>query len=458
MSILIETLAVIAVFILGLFGFGILKRKYKMKYNGRVLTALVAGIIFGGIIQMIFGATSEVTTQATLFMSLFSEVYIKLLKLIVVPLILVSITMAIIDAAGGENLGKKISQIIGMLMVTVMISASIGIVVVNVAHINGNAIVAQAGNSEEVTSKTASVEANKEIMENGSYVDIILAPVPQDLSFLTSGSGTAALSTVLFGLFLGYSTLQINKRKPEKAKSFIEWMRSLKEIVLSMVREILKFTPFAIFAMMSIFASTSTLASLGELVKFLIATYVAILIMYGVHIAIVAAQGVSAIKYIKKTWPVLLFGFGSRSSMAAMPLNIEAQVNDLGVDPTSANLSATFGTTIGQNGCAGIYPAMLAVMAAGVAGVTMSLSWYLMLIIVIAISSFGIAGVGGGATFAAIAVLSIMGLPVEMAAILVGIEPLLDMARTALNISDSMVTGVTVANLSNTLDKEIANK
>jgi L-cystine uptake protein TcyP (sodium:dicarboxylate symporter family) len=115
----------------------------------------------------------------------------------------------------------------------------------------------------------------------------------------------------------------------------------------------------------------------------------------------------------------------------------------LNVPSPIANLSASFGATIGQNGCAGIYPAMLAVMVAPTMGVDpTSLSFIAGLAAVIAISSFGVAGVGGGATFAALIVLPAMGFPVTIAALLISIEPLIDMARTALNVNGSMTAGV----------------
>ena len=108
-----------------------------------------------------------------------------------------------------------------------------------------------------------------------------------------------------------------------------------------------------------------------------------------------------------------------------------------------ANLAATFGATIGQNGCAGIYPAMLATMIAPTMGVDpLSLGFIVGLIAIVAISSFGIAGVGGGATFAALVVLPAMGFPVTIAALLISVEPLIDMARTALNVNGSIVSGV----------------
>lgn len=422
-------------------------KKKKKSFNFRVLTALFIGLIFGGIVQIIFGFNSEITQNFVLFTSIFSGIYINLLKLIVIPLIFVSITMAIIDAGENNKVGKKIGQIISILLATVAIAAIIGIISINLFQVDGNKIVNSTSSNNDVIEKSKSLTEGQKNLTSMTYADYILAPIPTDFSFLVGAGSTAALTTTLFGGFLGYSVLQVKKRNEQKSKAFIDFIKSLKEITLSMVKEILKLTPFGILALMTQFMATSSLNSLGELSKFLIATYFAIFIMYIIHVLLVTIQGIKPLNYIKKTWPVLLFGFGSRSSMATIPLNVKVQVEELGVEEIDANLSATLGSTIGQNGCAGIYPAMIAVMANQIAGNSITLVWLISLIVIIAVSSLGIAGVGGGATFAAIAVLTIMGLPVEIAAILIGIEPLLDMARTALNISGSILAGVTTTNI-----------
>ena len=150
---------------------------------------------------------------------------------------------------------------------------------------------------------------------------------------------------------------------------------------------------------------------------------------------------------------VLIFAFTSRSSAGALPLNVQTQTRRLGVPEGIANFAATFGLSIGQNGCAGIY-AMLAIMVAPVANVEIDLQFIVTLIAVVIISSFGVAGVGGGATFASILVLSTLNLPVALAGVLISVEPLIDMGRTALNVNDSMLAGTGTAKLTKHWDKD----
>ncbi len=391
-------------------------------------------------------------------MSIVSGLYMNLLKLIVIPLILISITTAIINARGNANLGKKVTKVISLLLITVSIAAVVGVGTSLLLGIDGAALVSGSQSAADVAERATSLTEKSTSLASMNFADLILAPIPSDFGFLVGQGDTAALSTVLFGMFLGYAVLQVDKRYPKKVELFIDFLNATKEVILSMVREILKLTPFAIVALMASFMATTSFSGMSQLLLFVIGTYVAIIIMYIIHLLLLTFVGLNPIKFMKKTYPVLLFGFGSRSSMAALTLNTQTQQEALGVDEMSANLSSTFGVTIGQNGCAGIYPAMVAVMAMQAAGQDITIGWLVMLVIVIAISSFGIAGVGGGASFAAIAVLSIMGLPVTMAAILISVEPLLDMARTALNISDGMLVGTIVSKFDGQLNVEKYNE
>jgi hypothetical protein len=189
--------------------------------------------------------------------------------------------------------------------------------------------------------------------------------------------------------------------------------------------------------------ATSSGEDILNLLGFVVASYLAIAVMFGVHGAIVALAGLSPVEYFRKVWPTLTFAFGSRSSAATIPLSVETQVNELRIASPIANLAASFGATIGQNGCAGIYPAMLAVMIAPTMGIDpLDPAFVVSLVGIIAISSFGVAGVGGGATFAALMVLPALGFPVVLVALLISIEPLIDMARTALNVSGAITAGV----------------
>ena len=139
-------------------------------------------------------------------------------------------------------------------------------------------------------------------------------------------------------------------------------------------------------------------------------------------------------------------------------MNVQTQTQRLGKPEGIANFAASFGATIGQNGCAGIYPAMLAIMIAPTVGIDpFTFSFIAQLIAIVTIGSIGVAGVGGGATFAALIVLSTMNLPVALAGLLISVEPLIDMGRTALNVSGAITAGTITSRVLGETDMNVFN-
>ena len=223
-----------------------------------------------------------------------------------------------------------------------------------------------------------------------------------------------------------------------------------------MVTLILRLTPYGILAIITKVTATSDYESIAKLGEFVVASYVALGIVFLIHLLLLTLAGLNPITYVKKVLPVLTFAFTSRTSAGTLPLNVKTQSEELGVPTGIANFAGSFGLTIGQNGCAGVYPAMLAIMIAPTVGINpLSPSFIFTVILVVAISSFGVAGVGGGATFAAILVLSALDLPVALAGLLISVEPLIDMGRTALNVSGSMTAGILTSKVTGELDTSV---
>ena len=257
---------------------------------------------------------------------------------------------------------------------------------------------------------------------------------------------------VIFAVFLGVAGLQLTHDNEEsnkvKGAAFRHFVDVSQALVLKLVRMVIGFTPYGVLALMFNVAAGSDIGDIVDLLGFILASYLAILVMFLVHGGLLLLFGVNPGRYFKTVIPVLTFAFTSRSSAATIPLNVETQINALGNSPAVANFSASIGATVGQNGCAGIYPAMLAVMTAPSMGVDpTALGFIISLVLIVTISSLGVAGVGGGATFAALIVLPALGFPVILVALLISIEPLIDMARTALNVNGSMTAGTITSRL-----------
>ncbi|MGW7798303.1 L-cystine transporter [Staphylococcus xylosus] len=448
------TILNIIIFVAFLIGLYIMARKH-VSFPKRVFSALGIGIVFGIVIHLIYGVDSKVTKQTMDWFSIVGDGYISLLQMIVMPLIFISIVSAFTKIKIGDKFAKIGIYIFLFLIGTVAISAIIGIISALAFGLDASSIDlggAESSRGSELASQAKDMTANtlpQQILQ--------LLPSNPFLDF-TGQRTTSTIAVVIFAAFIGFAFLRVMRKQPESGNLLKRGIDALYSLVMAIVTFVLRLTPYGILAIMTSTIATSDFAAIWTLGKFVIASYAALIVMYIIHLIIISGIGLNPVTFVKKTGEVLLFAFTSRSSAGSLPLNVQTQKNRLGVPDGIANFSASFGLSIGQNGCAGIYPAMLAVMVAPAAGVEVNLQFILAVIGVVIISSFGVAGVGGGATFASIIVLSTLNLPVALAGVLISVEPLIDMGRTALNVNDSMLAGTGTAKLTNNLDQDTYNQ
>ncbi|OOF84847.1 L-cystine transporter [Rodentibacter ratti] len=426
----------LAIFALILVLLGYLYKKTQ-KLGQTVFVGLVLGLGVGALLQNV-GDEGTIKTALD-WMNLVGGGYVRLLQMIVMPLVFVSILSAITRLNEARSLGKISFSVLSVLLVTTAIAAFIGIIMVQLFGLTAEGLVA----GERELAAQSRVLGRADQINALSVPAMLLSFIPKNpFAELTGANPTSIISVVIFSAFLGVAALSLRKENQELGDRIAQGVETLNKLVARLVRFVIRLTPYGVFALMIKMAATSKWADILNLGSFIVASYIAILLMFIVHGVLLLLSGISPIQYYKKVMPTLAFAFSSRSSAATIPLNIETQTDKLGNNPAIANFSATFGATIGQNGCAGIYPAMLAVMIAPTVGIDpFSVSYIATLVLVVAISSFGIAGVGGGATFAAIVVLSTLGLPLELVGLLISIEPLIDMGRTALNVNGAMTAG-----------------
>jgi L-cystine uptake protein TcyP (sodium:dicarboxylate symporter family) len=360
--------------------------------------------------------------------------------MIIMPLVLVTMIAAVVKLHQVAALGKIGGSVIGILVFTTMIAALVGILVANIFGLSAEGM---TGGEREVA-RASVLETRQQVVANLSLPDVIVRFIPTNIfADLTGARDTSIIAVVIFGMLFGLAALLVSREKPEHAERIRDFTDTIQAVIMRLVKLVMSLTPYGILSLMTYVVASSNGADILNLITFVIASYVALAIMFVVHGLLLSLSGTNPMEFFRKIWPVLTFAFATRSSAATIPLNIKTQVDELKVPPSIASLSASFGATIGQNGCAGIYPAMLAVMAAPTVGIDpLAPGFILSLIGIITISSFGVAGVGGGATFAALIVLPAMGLPITLVALLISIEPLIDMGRTALNVSGAMTSGV----------------
>lgn len=401
-----------------------------------VFLGLFLGVVYGLVLSAL-----NVDVESFLpWVNIVGNGYVNLLKMIAMPLVFVSILAAIARLEKASMIGSMSFWIISTLLITTGIAALDGAVIANLFHLDASSIVA---GEMEVARGQSIIERSGDVADL-TIPSLILSFIPTSMGgTFAELASTSMISAVVVASLMGIAALTVNKNDPEKGAIILKGIDVVQSWVMALVRFIIRLTPYGILALMIKVIVTTDADAIWQLAKFLVASYVALFIMLIVHAFIIMLTGRSPIEHFKKIAPVLTFAFTSRSSAATIPLSIDAQVNKLGIAKPIANFSASFGSTIGQNGCAGVYPAMLAMMIAPTMGIDpWSIGFIASVVGVSMIASFGVAGVGGGATFAAIIVLSTLGMPLELAGLLISIEPLIDMMRTLVNVSGSITSGV----------------
>ena len=426
-----------------------------VSFTKRVFTGMGLGILLGAAFQLLYGAASPLIAQTSAYLDIIGSGYISLLKMIIMPLIMVSIISAILKLRDASSLGKISALTIGILIATTIVAAAIGILMAKLFGLTAVGLTSTAAEVARGEYMQGKLGAAQEI----SLPGMILSFIPENPFLdMTGARKTSTIAVVLFSIFIGISATGIAKKMPEVFDSFSHFIKVAHVIVMRMVTLVLRLTPFGVFALMAKVVAGSNPDDIAKLISFVAASYSALILMFCVHLLLVSAVGLNPVRFVKKIFPVLAFAFSSRTSAGSIPMSVQTQTARLGTPEGIANFAASFGSTIGQNGCAGIYPAMLAVMIAPTVGIDpWTMSFILPLLAIVAVGSVGVAGVGGGATFAALIVLSSLDLPVALAGLLISIEPLIDMGRTALNVSGSITAGAVTSRVMGETDMAVFN-
>ena len=419
--------------------------KKKVKFSTRMLSATGIGLVLGLLIQVVGGfpdAPLEVPFIAEInkWYGLFANGFMDLLKMLVIPLIFVSIMRVIINMKQGENLGKLTARTLGLLLGTTAIAAMIGLVVGNLFQLG-------------VNSHLVAGEAT--IREVSSLVDTLRGLLPSNpIASMANGN---VVAVVIFAAFLGLATKRQTKKYYDIVKPFIDLVEAFYKIILSVAMTIIKWMPYAVIALLANTIAGRGMAALGEAIDFILATYIGVALMFVVHLILIALSGLNPFCYVKNVLDALVLAFTSRSSLGTLPVSIEKLTDNVGLDNGTATFVGSLGSNAGMNGCAGIYPALVAITVANMTGTPIDMTFIIMLVIVITLASFGIAGLPGSATMAISVVLSGMGMGeyFPLIAGIIAIDPILDMGRTMLNVNGTLTTAVLVGKSFNQIDQDV---
>lgn len=410
--------------------------KKKVKFSTRTIYATLIGLILGIIVQLNAGLPEnpgkvDWMQEIVKWYGLFGSGFMDLLKMLVVPLVFTSILRVIINMEESENLGKLTSRTLVMLLSTTGLAAIVGIIVANVMNLG------VGGASTSII--------DTQIREITPLVDTLRGLLPSNI--IQSMANGNIVGIIIFATFIGLGVKRQRKKYSEIIKPFEDFVEAFYKIIISVGMTIIKFMPYAVVPMIANTIISRGITSIISVFKFIVALYISVFILFLIHLLLLGINKINPITYVKNASEVLILAFTSRSSLGTLPVTIKTLKDKQGVDESVASFTSSLGANMGMNGCAGIYPALVAVTLGNMAGIEMNISFYVSLLIVIIISSLGIAGLPGTATMAISVVLSGVGLDPYFSLIggVIAIDPILDMGRTMINVNGASVASIIVA-------------
>lgn len=445
------TLAAIVVLVLAIFVLKNLKDR-KVSFSNRMLIGLVIGLVLGFGIDLIGGSSpiylDFARSEISAWYSLVGRGFVKLVQLMAVPVVFLSIIKVIIDVEG-DRIKKLTGKTFTILLGTTAISALVGIFVVKIFNLQGGNFTGDLSAS--------SIDRMSNIASK-SFPEFFLDLIPSNI-FSVMSNNASVVSVVIIGAMIATAIRFLIVKKPDDVKPLVSVLDSLRITINSVLINIIKLMPYGVIALVANTIVSNGIAAITGVIGFIIAIYAAIIIMMLVYVIILLAIGLNPITFYRKAYTTIVFAFSSRSSVGTLPYTLKTLTEDLGVSGETANFVGTLGTSIGMNGCAGVFPAMLATLVAAAVGIEMNLTFYLLVVLVVTIGSIGIAGVPGTSTVAATVTLNGLGLGAAISHIgsIFGIDPIIDMGRTALNVTGAMISAIVVDNWEKTFNRDLYN-
>lgn len=369
------------------------------------------GIIVGISLQ-------NVPHIATNYISPFGTIFLNLIKFIVVPLVLFSITQGIISLGDIKKVESSGLKTILFYMVTTAFAVTFGLIMANVLQVGSGYII----ETETLVEYEGSVEGTSLL---DTFVDIFPANIISPLLNATM------LQVIVIAIFFGFGILAVGS----KGKPAEEFVNSMTEVCVAIMGMILTLSPIGVFALITPVVAVNGLSVLLPLTKLIGVAYLA----SAIHIIVVYSGAVklfanmNPLRFFKEMSTPMLFGFSSASSIGTLPFNLEA-TQRLGADRKIASFVLPLGATINMDGTA-IYQGVCSIFIAQIFGIELNIMQQLTIILTATLASIGTAGVPGAGVVMLTMVLQSVGLPLEGIGLIAGVDRILDMARTVVNIT-----------------------
>ncbi|QZT37845.1 cation:dicarboxylase symporter family transporter [Halosquirtibacter xylanolyticus] len=412
----------------------------RVKFHFRNLIAISLGVLFGWAIFKWVPENSY--RELVYYFKTISNLYIRGLKLMIVPIVFISISYTLVRIKGEENIGKRFRQIITYFVLSVLGAGAIALIMAKSFHFEKLITIDPSITSNIAKGYSQRIDALSDA-SIGKVVYGLTQKIPT--SIFEGFSDNNIVGTLVIALLVGLAIRKMRKRKPEEMTRAINGLSSLQVIINSMTTYIIKWTPYGVLALMTMAVAENGPTLFGYLLQFVGIAYLTMMLIFVMHLVILSFRGVKPWEQLKGMFPALITGFSTQSSGATLPVTIKSLEENCDVDAETASLTSSLGTTMGMNACGAMWPVFMIVLAVGVNNqmglVSIDLTsaaTIISMLLAVVISSFGIAGLPGTASFAAITAMTIMGVsPQVMGVVLtfvLSIDSLIDMGRTATNI------------------------
>ena len=399
------------------------KSKKKLSLPAKIFIGMLAGILVG----LLFLKNPEFTTD---YLKPIGTIYINLLKFLVVPVVLFSITDGVISLKDLKRVGSVGLKTFLYYMCTTAIAVVIGLVIVNLFKGFFPALPSADLGALEYTAK-----------ESPSVMQVIVNIFPDNL--VKPMVNADMLPVIVIAIFFGAGILASG----EKGAKIGEWINCMNDVVMKIMMMIIEFTPYGVFCLMANVVAVNGPSIVGTLAIIIGVAYIGyiihVVVVYGLSVRFLS--GMSPIAFFKGLAPAMICAFTTTSSNATLPLNIEC-CNEMGAEPEISSFVLPLGATINMDGTA-IYQAVCAVFIACCYGVDLTLAQMAMIVLTATLASVGTAGVSGAGMIMLAMVLTSVGLPVEGIAIIAGVDKLFDMGRTTLNITGDATCAMWISKL-----------
>ncbi len=410
----------------------------RMPLHTKMLIGFVVGTVAGIAANLLVGDAPWLDTLVTYVTDPVGQLFLRLLFMIVVPLVFSALVLGVVEIGDPASLGRiGIKTLLWVLLVT-SIAVTIGLVMVNVVRPGiGLDPTLVAGLMEQSSARATEISAAR---EGVSGLDVLLNIVPRN-PVQAAASGDL-IAVMFFALMFGIAATVL---RTDGTRSFVAATQGVYDICLKLIGWIIALAPYAVAALLFSITARLGLPMLWMLAKF-VGTALAAL---GIHFFIVfpillwTLGRMSPLAFFRGAQPALLTAFSTSSSSASLPTTLKVAVDNLGVPRRVARFVCTLGATANMNGTA-LFEGVVVLFLAQLFGVDLSLPQQVMILMLCIFGSIGAAGVPGGSLPVIAMILAMFGIPPEGIGIILGVDRLLDMCRTVVNVGGDMVGSVVI--------------